>query len=95
MLQTGTPPLAQPVTSLDEERGFPLGTELRGFLERDGYHVNLVHQAAIALSKRMEKPQQVFMPVLPSALEHAESLLAELPTLRIPLSIECALGNQQ
>jgi len=43
-LQTGAPPVAQPVIILDEERGFPLGAELRGFLQRDGgYHVNLIH----------------------------------------------------
>jgi len=75
--------MPQPIIILDEERGFPLGSELRGFLQRDGgYQVNLIHQAAIARSNSAEEPHQIVIPVLPPSQENAETLLAELRAAR-------------
>ncbi len=68
-----------PIIVLDEERGSPLGSELRGFLQRDGaYQVTLIHQVATARSISAEEQHQIVIPVLPPSQEHAETLLAEL-----------------
>jgi two-component system response regulator GlrR len=75
--------MGQRVTIFEEEHGFPLGAEIREFLQREGgYQVNLVHQAAIPISNGIEKPLRIVIPVLSPSQENAKMLLAKFREAR-------------
>src|SRR4051794_13918127 len=70
--------MSQSVVILDEEPGFPLGSQLRSFLQRaGGYDIHLIHEAPITVPANVKRPQRILIPILPSAKATAEALLAD------------------
>jgi two-component system response regulator GlrR len=75
--------MPQSVIIFDEERGSPLGAEIRGFLQTEGgYEVDLIDKLASALSNNTNKSQQIVVPVLPSNQRSAEAVLTQFREAR-------------